>query len=77
MTSTMIIRVGQASFACWGLFLGFGAYRGINTRVRDYEKTKHTSIPPKYYTTDAIGYGLMGFLFYANPATMMFMMYND
>lgn len=85
--------MGKILFTTWGLFSGLGVYRGIKDygfkhkqKVKSYEQRlekypeiyKNTDITkPKYYTSDAIATGALGFLLYASPVTMLFMMYNE
>lgn len=84
--------MGKVLFTTLGLFSGLGAYRGVKyygfrhkQNVKKYEKDlkdypnlyKNIIITPKYYTSDAIAIGFMGFVLYANPVTALFMFYNE
>jgi hypothetical protein len=73
--------MGKILISLWVSFSGLGIYRGVkqhsynyNKSLKAYEESLNMnpdytkpSDKPKYYTIDAIGHGLVGFVFYVNP----------
>ncbi len=78
-------------FSTLGVYRGIKDYGfKYKQRVTKYEQDcekypniyKNTDIynyatKPKYYTSDAIATGCLGFVLYANPATCLIMLYNE
>lgn len=75
--------------SAWALFSCVGIYRGINyynysyqNKIKNY-KTHKMQYPkttmkiPKYYVSDAITNGCIGFIIYCNPITMPYAVYKE